>query len=301
MRRWTSLPGGTERAPLGARDPRAQWTQSAAKPPKARRPGRRANSRGRGAFVYPAAFFLVVVLAAVPAFAAFPADPPNDPSYPGQQYLFSTIPPSTPNATDPEGAAGMSVDRAWRDFTTGRPDTVIAYIEGGINWHAGDAAELANKVFINRRELPPPCAVVPCSSGPQPRGVRREPRRRDQRGRLRDRHARADANGNGRSTPRTSSSRFSDGTTTTATATSTTSPAGTSTTPERPGDGGLRVRPRQRPDEAGGGADRTTAIGGAGHLPALPRAADQGGRRGARPHRRPRPGVAVRGRHRARR
>lgn len=108
----------------------------------------------------------MVVLAAVPAFAAFPADPPDDPGYPGQQYLFSTIPPSTPNATDPEGASGMSVDLAWRDFTTGRSDTVIAYIEGGINWHAGDTAELANKVFINRRELPPPCAIVPCTNRP---------------------------------------------------------------------------------------------------------------------------------------
>ena len=29
----------------------------------------------------------------------------------------------------------MSIDRAWRDYTDGRPDTVIAYVEGGINWH----------------------------------------------------------------------------------------------------------------------------------------------------------------------
>ena len=58
----------------------------------------------------------------------------------------------------------MSIDRAWRDYTTGRSDTVIAYVEGGINWHAGDAAELANRVYINRGELPRPCAGSPCTT-----------------------------------------------------------------------------------------------------------------------------------------
>jgi len=33
---------------------------------------------------------------------------------------------------------------------------VIAYIEGGINWHQSDAAELADRVFLNKGELPPP-------------------------------------------------------------------------------------------------------------------------------------------------
>jgi VCBS repeat protein len=48
------------------------------------------------------------------------------------------------------------VDSAWRDFTAGRGDTVIAYLEAGINWHNGDAKELANRVFLNRGELPKP-------------------------------------------------------------------------------------------------------------------------------------------------
>jgi len=40
---------------------------------------------------------------------------------------------------------------------------VIAYIEAGINWHHGDAQELANKVYLNRGELPPPlCDRSPC-------------------------------------------------------------------------------------------------------------------------------------------
>ena len=93
----------------------------------------------------------------------FPATPPNDPDYGSQTYLFDHIPSDYPLATDPENASGMFVDRAWRDYTIGRSDTVIAYIEGGINWHSGDAAELTNRVYINRGELPIPCAGNPCS------------------------------------------------------------------------------------------------------------------------------------------
>lgn len=107
------------------------------------------------------------------ALAAFPQDPPNDPGYApaegtpdkclthsadeGDHYLFSFMPQCTRlTATDPENSAGMSVDSAWRDFTPGRGDTVIAYVEGGINWHNGDAPELANRVFLNKGELPAP-------------------------------------------------------------------------------------------------------------------------------------------------
>ena len=53
----------------------------------------------------------------------------------------------------------MSVDRAWRDFTTGDPGTKIAYIEGGINWH-DQPEELANRVFLNKGELPAPTTPV---------------------------------------------------------------------------------------------------------------------------------------------
>jgi hypothetical protein len=107
------------------------------------------------------------------AAAGFPAGPPNDPDYapveqgvltclttaaPGgeQHNLYSFIPRCTPDATDPENAAGMSVDTAWRDYTTGSPDTVIAYVEAGVNWHAPDVADLADKVYLNVGELPKP-------------------------------------------------------------------------------------------------------------------------------------------------
>jgi hypothetical protein len=110
------------------------------------------------------------------AHAAFPADPPDDPQYAPaetgtpatcattsgddqEHYLFSFIPQCTPNAVDPEGSAGMSLDAAWRQYTDGDPGTVIAYIEGGINWR-DQPTELADKVFLNKGELPAPTTPV---------------------------------------------------------------------------------------------------------------------------------------------
>lgn len=115
-----------------------------------------------------------LLLPCAAAYGAFPEDPPNDPKYapaeaPGlttcaeksvndeQHYLYSFIPRCS-GATDPENASGMSVDKAWK-LSPGRPDTVIAYVEGGINWHS-EQKELANKVFLNRGELPAPTDPV---------------------------------------------------------------------------------------------------------------------------------------------
>jgi len=111
-------------------------------------------------------------VAAGSALAAFPQDPPNDPEYnpseqggpgtctsrPGddeQHYLYSFIPQCTPGASDAENAAGGSEDKAWAKYTPGDSHTVIAYIEGGINWR-NSPEELANKVFLNKGELPKP-------------------------------------------------------------------------------------------------------------------------------------------------
>src|SRR5438128_4063707 len=85
-----------------------------------------------------------------------------------QLYFYGFMPKCAPQAMDPESASGMSVSTAWRDFGTraiGAPDVVIVYVEGGINWHHGDARELADKVFLNRGELPPPlCDRSPCAN-----------------------------------------------------------------------------------------------------------------------------------------
>jgi len=128
-----------------------------------------------------------LVVLAGSAFAAFPQDAPNDPAYDGaeeggpptcgqksvneeQRYLYGFMPMCAPGASDPEDASGMSLGvnpsgegrSAWKDFSAGSPKTVIAYVEGGINWHEGGdgVRELANKVFLNRGELPPPTTPV---------------------------------------------------------------------------------------------------------------------------------------------
>ena len=148
--------------------------------------------------------FLVCVMATA-AFAAFPQSAPNDPDYSGQTYLFDHLPPSTPLATDPEGSSGMWVDRAWKDFTTGRADTVIAYVEGGINWHDDVGQDLVNKVYLNRGELPTPCAG--CALHHPVRRARHElrpqSRSRDQHPGLRERSARRIATATATEIPRT--------------------------------------------------------------------------------------------------
>jgi len=95
---------------------------------------------------------------------------PNDPDYaPGERNpliggtfnaeqwpLFDCIPQSTPAARDPEGAAGMSVNKAWQSFGRGNPGVTVAYMEGGINWRQADSKDLRLKAFLNTGELPWP-------------------------------------------------------------------------------------------------------------------------------------------------
>jgi len=72
-------------------------------------------------------------------------------------FLYSFIPNCTPLAHDPQNSAGMFVTDAWKDFTIGRPDVVIAYVEGGVNWHDPTArASLAPRSYLNEGELPYP-------------------------------------------------------------------------------------------------------------------------------------------------
>jgi hypothetical protein len=52
------------------------------------------------------------------------------------------------------GVTGASVDRAWQT-TTGRPDVLIAVLDSGIQW-AEPQADLVNKFYLNRGELPAP-------------------------------------------------------------------------------------------------------------------------------------------------
>ncbi len=58
------------------------------------------------------------------------------------------------------GVKGAGTNHAWT-VSTGRPDTVIAVLDSGIEW---DTRELADKVELNKGELPPPCDSTDPSS-----------------------------------------------------------------------------------------------------------------------------------------
>src|SRR5438874_5386826 len=57
------------------------------------------------------------------------------------------------------GVKGAGTNHAW-EVSTGRPDTIIGVEDSGIEWNT---PELANKVHLNRGELPVPCAAAPCT------------------------------------------------------------------------------------------------------------------------------------------
>ncbi|HEV2360548.1 MAG TPA: hypothetical protein VGS21_02485, partial [Acidimicrobiales bacterium] len=67
-----------------------------------------------------------------------------------------TPPRATSNSLDPMGPQGMNVDAAQSGYTTGDPNVIVAYVEGGINWY-GDDGTLASAVYVNWHETPVPC------------------------------------------------------------------------------------------------------------------------------------------------
>jgi len=66
----------------------------------------------------------------------------------------------TPVQVNADGTTGMNLNAAWSTYTTGDPGVTIAYVEGGINWHLGDAATLAGAVAVNWHATPVPCSGV---------------------------------------------------------------------------------------------------------------------------------------------
>lgn len=103
---------------------------------------------------------------------------PNDPDYAPsertgngsynveQWYLYDCLPQSAPLATDDEGAAGMSVNKAWAQYGYGSDQVLVAYLEGGVNWRRPDTApDLRTRAFLNTGELPKPIRNgKPCSA-----------------------------------------------------------------------------------------------------------------------------------------
>lgn len=99
---------------------------------------------------------------------AYPNDPRYSPAENGfpltpntwdgeQWYLYGCIPQDVQvTAHDPEGAAGMGVDQVWAQYTKGRDDVLVAYMEGGVNWRIPPSCELRLRSYLNRGELPFP-------------------------------------------------------------------------------------------------------------------------------------------------
>lgn len=106
--------------------------------------------------------FVLILVTAGGALAAFPADPPNDPRYAadascpipsaepvsGQWNLFS----GQSGCPPPLHGSGISADLAWQ-VTQGQPKVVIGILDSGVNY---DHEDLRDKIWLNRGELPIP-------------------------------------------------------------------------------------------------------------------------------------------------
>jgi hypothetical protein len=68
-----------------------------------------------------------------------------------------------------DGPCGMDLEDAWSHYTTGDPRELVAYIEGGINWHLAKAKELVDSIYVNWHELPVPCTGSTMVVGTQTR------------------------------------------------------------------------------------------------------------------------------------
>ena len=139
---------------------------------------------------------LLMALAAAPAQARVAKNPPNDPEFAkcesmdpitdsttgcddGDQWdLFGQqtgsdcpaspagpkilphpdngLPCWSPLARDPNHMAGLNFTGAWDQGNIGRPDVLVAYIEGGVNYSHNNIRDSLDNIYLNRRELPYP-------------------------------------------------------------------------------------------------------------------------------------------------
>ncbi len=87
--------------------------------------------------------------------------PGNDCPAPGNLALVNPHPDGglpcwALHATDPQHASGVNMTGAWAQGNLGRPDVLIAYIEGGVNYDSDSIKDGLDAVFLNRGELPWP-------------------------------------------------------------------------------------------------------------------------------------------------
>ena len=203
-------------------------------------------------------------------------------------YLYSFLPQCTPNATTPRARPGCSSTRRGSEFTTGN-DADADRLHRGRDQLAKRRRPRSwrNRVFIN----PASCRRRPPTSRRRPqrrrlrrhRGHERERPRRPRghhRPLLRRRRRVDETDGNGYVDDISGWDFYNDQN----------DPA---TVDSEYGHANGQMKQAAARDEQRHRRGR--------HLPEVPGAADQGRRRGARPHRRPRRGLAVRRRHGRRR
>src|SRR5947209_4421090 len=93
------------------------------------------------------------------AHAADPSTQPNDPGCPNQWEFTGPaegLPTWAPLAKDPDNASGVNFTGAWRQGNIGRPDVVVAYIEGGVNYDNDGIKDALDNIYLNKGELPMP-------------------------------------------------------------------------------------------------------------------------------------------------
>ncbi len=59
-------------------------------------------------------------------------------------------------AIDPQHSSGVNMTGAWAQGNVGRPDVLIAYIEGGVNYDSDSIKDGLDSIYLNRGELPWP-------------------------------------------------------------------------------------------------------------------------------------------------
>src|SRR4051794_26291105 len=107
------------------------------------------------------AFSILVVLfvLALPGVALADFAMPNDFNK-DDQWNFTGpeegLPSWAPLARDPDNASGINFTGAWRLGNVGRPDILVAYIEGGVNYNSDGIKDALDNIYLNKKELPKP-------------------------------------------------------------------------------------------------------------------------------------------------
>src|SRR5436309_3008475 len=74
----------------------------------------------------------------------------------GQPRPDGGLPCWAPLARDPQHAAGVNTVGAWAQGNLGRPDVLVAYIEGGVNYDSDGIKDGLDHIYLNQGELPYP-------------------------------------------------------------------------------------------------------------------------------------------------